>query len=190
MAHELEQQYMEAHQHQGDDDSLQYGVILATNIIRDFEGVGFAHIGGDGQKVLKWILEIATDNYPELLFKCHMVNVPWIFNTIWHFIKGLMDPNTIKKVNIQGTDFMQKVLEDVPMESLPTSMGGRYKPKKTLHKFDLSETGPFFYPGCGAAIVAVPRLSISALAALSTDEFDSSLARTRSTAKKRRRWGR
>ena len=30
-------------------------------------------------------------NYPEYLGKCHMVNVPWLFTSMWFFIKGLLD---------------------------------------------------------------------------------------------------
>jgi hypothetical protein len=87
------------------DQNVPYGVIVSSRVIRDLEGFGLGHIGTDGQTVIKWILEIAVDNYPELLYRCHMINVPWIFNSIWFFMKGLMDSNTVKKVTITGTDF-------------------------------------------------------------------------------------
>jgi hypothetical protein len=32
-----------------------------------------------------------TANYPEYLGKCHMINVPWVFTSMWFFIKGLLD---------------------------------------------------------------------------------------------------
>ena len=87
------------------DRSIPYGIVLNCRVIRDLNGFGLGHIGLDGQTVIKWILEIAVDNYPELLLKCHMINVPWIFNSIWFFMKGLMDASTVKKVTITGTDF-------------------------------------------------------------------------------------
>ena len=82
-----------------------YGIILSSRVIRDLHGFGLAHIGTDGQTVIKWILDLAVDNYPELLFQCNMINVPWIFNSIWFFMKGLMDSNTVKKVTITGPDY-------------------------------------------------------------------------------------
>ncbi len=30
-------------------------------------------------------------NYQEFMGKSHMVNVPWIFNSMWYFVKGLLD---------------------------------------------------------------------------------------------------
>lgn len=32
-----------------------------------------------------------TANYQEYLGKCVMINVPWIFNTFWYFVKGFLD---------------------------------------------------------------------------------------------------
>jgi hypothetical protein len=69
-------------------ENKPYGVIVNSRVIRDLAGFGLGHVGTDGQTVIKWILEIAVDNYPELLHKCHMINVPWIFNSIWFFVKG------------------------------------------------------------------------------------------------------
>lgn len=101
MADEREKIYLDSNP----PENVPYGIILSSRVIRDLNGFGLGHIGTDGQTVIKWILELAVDNYPELLFKCHMINVPWIFNSIWFFMKGLMDPNTVKKVTITGADY-------------------------------------------------------------------------------------
>lgn len=37
-------------------------------------------------------LGVASDNYPEMMHKCHMVNAPWLFNTVWWVIKGWLSP--------------------------------------------------------------------------------------------------
>ena len=103
LAEEREQLYLS----KSPPSTIPYGIILSSRVIRDLNGFGISHIGTDGQTVIKWILELAVDNYPELLCKCHMVNVPWIFNSIWFFMKGLMDPNTVKKVTLTGTDFFK-----------------------------------------------------------------------------------
>ena len=89
------------------DSKVPYGILLSARVIRDLNGFGLNHVGSDGQTVIKWILEIAVDNYPELLHRCNMINVPWIFNSIWFFMKGMMDSNTVKKVTIAGTDFFK-----------------------------------------------------------------------------------
>jgi hypothetical protein len=38
--------------------------------------------GSDSKAVLKATMDIAQANFPEMLFKNHIVNAPWIFNTI------------------------------------------------------------------------------------------------------------
>jgi CRAL/TRIO domain len=31
-------------------------------------------------------------NYQEFLGKAHMINVPWVFNSLWYIIKGFIEP--------------------------------------------------------------------------------------------------
>ena len=69
-----------------------YGVILHTCVIRDLNGVGFEHLGSKGQEIIKAVVNVASDNYPELMHKCHMINTPWLFNTVWWIIKGWLAP--------------------------------------------------------------------------------------------------
>jgi hypothetical protein len=28
--------------------------------------------------------------FSELMRKCYMINTPWVFNTAWYFVKGLI----------------------------------------------------------------------------------------------------
>jgi hypothetical protein len=69
-----------------------YGVILHTCVIRDLNGIGFEHLGAKGQEIIKAVVNVASDNYPELMHKCHMINTPWLFNTVWWVIKGWLAP--------------------------------------------------------------------------------------------------
>lgn len=87
-----------------------YGVLVMDYTIRDlkgslsvayfdafpdiccFLGVGLAHLGSEGRALVKAALDLGIPNYPECLGKCHMINVPWVFNAMWHFIKNLLDP--------------------------------------------------------------------------------------------------
>jgi len=41
--------------------------------------VGFRHLGSDGQEIIKTVVSLSSDNYPELLRKCIMINTPWVF---------------------------------------------------------------------------------------------------------------
>jgi len=128
-------------------DAPPYGVILQCCTIRDFGKFGMDNVSADGRQILSWILGLAMDNYPELLFKSHFINVPWVFNTLWAFIKGLIDPNTLKKVTMSSDGGMEKLLEDLPITSIPKRVGGTYEGYNLPFTFNTAENGPFHYPG-------------------------------------------
>lgn len=128
-------------------DSPPYGVILQCCTIRDFGKFGMDNVSADGRQILSWILGISMDNYPELLYRSHFVNVPWIFNTLWTFVKGLIDPNTLKKVTMSGDGGMVKLLEDIHPESIPLRLGGTYCKYNAPFTFNTAPTGPFHYAG-------------------------------------------
>jgi hypothetical protein len=152
LAHEREQALLSQPQRQQQQQQQQYGIVVQSTILRDLAGFGVAHVGSDGQTVMKWILEIAADNYPELLFKSHMINTPWIFNSIWWLVKNILDPNTIKKISITGTDYMKVLLKDIPVNAIPVDIGGKFVPREELFRFNTSPSGPFHYPNCESEV--------------------------------------
>jgi len=129
------------------DTQKGYGEMLCCTIIRDFNGFGFGHIGYDGRTVISWVLEIAIDNYPELLAKSHLVNVPWFFNTFWVFVRMFLDENILNKITMASTNVMEILEKEMPREAIPDRVGGLYKGYNTGFIFDISENGPFSIPG-------------------------------------------
>jgi hypothetical protein len=124
-----------------------YGEMLCCTIIRDFNGFGFGHIGYDGRTVISWVLEIAIDNYPELLAKSHLINVPWFFNTFWIFVRMFLDDNILRKITMSSSNYMEVLEKEMPRESIPDRLGGSYTGYNTDFNFDISETGFFHYSG-------------------------------------------
>merc|ERR1711871_836468 len=115
-----------------------YGVIVHTTVIRDMGGIGFEHLGSQGQEIISAILKVSTDNYPELMKKCYMINTPWLFNTLWFFIKNLLAQRSIDKVEVLGTNWLDAVSELVPKESIPNIIEeGTLEPDEPFN-FDLS----------------------------------------------------
>jgi len=139
---------LEARRNSGEDISGEepYGVICHICVIRDLGGVGFDHIGSQGQEIIRAVLGIATDNYPELMRKCHMINAPWIFNTIWWIIKGWLAARTIAKINVLGSTFLQELQEDITLENIPAAIGGYYSKSQDAFIFDAAEGGALYSP--------------------------------------------
>jgi hypothetical protein len=75
---------------QDPDSESTYGVLLNTCVIRDLGAVGFEHVSSQGQEIIRAVVGLSTENYPELMRKCFMINTPWVFNALWYFIKGLL----------------------------------------------------------------------------------------------------
>eukprot|EP01038_Epipyxis_sp_PR26KG_P017014 gene17014-23384_t len=96
-----------------------YGVLVNTCVIRDLGSVGWDHLGTSGQEIIKAVVSIASDNYPELMRKCFMIKSPWIFNTIWYVIKGWLATRTQEKISIIGYTFLEEITKEVDIDSLP-----------------------------------------------------------------------
>ena len=88
-----------------------YQFTLYTCVIRDLGGVGWGHLGDKGRQIMSAVISLASDNYPELLRKCIMINTPWLFSTVWTLIKGWLAEKTVEKIVIVGTDFKGALLE-------------------------------------------------------------------------------
>ena len=67
-----------------------HGVLVHTCVIRDLGAVGLEHASSQGQEIIRAVVGLSSDNYPELMRKCFMVNTPWVFSALWYFIKGLL----------------------------------------------------------------------------------------------------
>jgi hypothetical protein len=77
------------------------------------------HIGSQGREIIRSVIGLSADNYPEMMGKCYMINTPWLFNTLWYFVKGLLAQRTIDKVAIIGTSYIPELQKRVSLENLP-----------------------------------------------------------------------
>ena len=61
------------------------------------------------------------------LGKMYIINSPLLFTAIWSIIKGMLDEATVKKIEIVGSNYKNKLLESIPPENLPDFLGGNCK---------------------------------------------------------------
>lgn len=124
------------------NDPSGYGVILKHFVIRDLKGIGMAHVGQDGQRIVKAALALSERNYSELLSKLYIINAPWMFTVIWYFAKSIIDPSTAAKISIHGADYSTAMLEDIEANFIPVQFGGTFEPIEEEFHFDTSPEGP------------------------------------------------
>jgi hypothetical protein len=106
----------------------------------------FIPTGADSKAVLKVTMDVAADNFPEMLCKTIIVNAPWVFNTLWYIIKGWLDARTAAKVVIVGAKYKKELEADVDPKYIPQQLGGTYTGYNEPFHFDVSEGGLLCYP--------------------------------------------
>lgn len=128
------------------DNTKPYGVLKKLCHIRDLKGLSLAHISADGRSLVAAALELGLPNYPELLGTGIMVNAPWIFNTIWLFVKNFLDESTIQKINLSSSDYMKVLTSNIDIDNIPKALGGNFSLYNENYVFDLSKSGCLYYP--------------------------------------------
>lgn len=74
--------------------------------------------------------------------------------TLLSFLTFLNSPSTsssistLAKINLCGSDYKEHLLKDITMENIPKAFGGEFELYNEPYKFNLTEGGPLWYPGC------------------------------------------
>ncbi|KIJ54820.1 hypothetical protein M422DRAFT_24710 [Sphaerobolus stellatus SS14] len=68
--------------------------------------------------------KISQDYYPETMGHVTVINAPATFAIIWNAIKPWLAPATVKKIDIQGSDYQAALLRDIDADNLPSFLGG------------------------------------------------------------------
>lgn len=76
--------------------------------------------------LLKLVVDIGQNYYPETMGKTFIINAPWLFDTIWNILKNWLDEVTVNKIRIYkaGKDFSAQMFEFIDPQNLPFSLGG------------------------------------------------------------------
>jgi phosphatidylinositol/phosphatidylcholine transfer protein len=123
--------------------SIHIGQPVETSCtILDLKGVGLLQFW----KVQKYVgdaAEIGQLRYPECMGKFFIINAPFGFSTVWNIIKGWLDPVTVAKISILGSDYESVLRAQIPPENLPSDIGGQCRCPGGC---SLSDTGPWRDP--------------------------------------------
>lgn len=107
--------------------------------ILDLHNVGLSNF----YRVKDYLMNAASigqDRYPETMGKFYIINAPWAFSTVWSFIKPWLDEVTVSKISIIGSNYKDKLLDQIPPESLPKEFGGTCECRGGC---SLSDAGPW-----------------------------------------------
>jgi hypothetical protein len=80
--------------------------------------------------LLKSVMGVMQDNYPENLGKSYIVNSPFVFTGVWKIVKNFLDEKTVEKVSLYSYG-QEELLEAIDEDQLIDFLGGKNKMKLT-----------------------------------------------------------
>lgn len=79
--------------------------------IMDCSGFGMSMWTKSNMALLRNVLKVSQDFYPEMMGKLVIVNAPYLFSAVYAVIKGWLDERTRKKISVVSTGYMKILLE-------------------------------------------------------------------------------
>jgi len=104
--------------------SEKTGTVVRTCKIMDLDGLGVRHLNRAGLRYFRTQIQFTQDNYPEMLGTLFVVNVPWVFKTVWKIVKPWLSEFTVQKIQILEGDYKTVLLKQIAPEHLPKIYGG------------------------------------------------------------------
>ena len=75
-------------------------------------------------RTFKRTLTVDESCYPERLEALLMINAPYTFSVLWAIIKPWIDPITVSKFKILGTNYQKEMKELIAEDQIPVEYGG------------------------------------------------------------------
>lgn len=108
--------------------------------ILDLKGVSLGNFYSVKDYVSK-ASAIGQDRYPECMGKFYIINAPYLFSTVWSFIKPWLDEVTVSKIAIlSSSQYKAQLLQQIPSQNLPKEFGGECS---CAGGCSLSDVGPW-----------------------------------------------
>jgi len=104
----------------GSDSDCYIGAVF----VEDLTGLTLAHLLGQNLNMLGKLSTTESLYYPETIRRAYFINTPNTFYTLWKVCKKFLDPGTIGKVEILGSNYQDVLTKIIPPEFLPKAYGG------------------------------------------------------------------
>lgn len=99
--------------------------IHSETIIFDCTNMGLHQFHMNAFYLLKSVADIVQRYYPETLHRLFIVNSPAAFVAMFKVIKAWLNPRTLEKIHVLGSDYQSVLLEHIDSDSLPEFLGGQ-----------------------------------------------------------------
>ena len=115
----------------GVEDATPYPAPDKVINLLDMNGLSSRVLGRATMSIFKRCLAIDQSYFPEVMYRCYIVNCPALFRAVWAAVKPLLDKRIQKKILIYGK-VTGKVMDEMVTlfggeERVPAFMGGKCK---------------------------------------------------------------
>jgi len=93
-------------------------------VIQDISKLSWKHYYTPAFPLVKSILELDNNHYPEMLHRVYAINCPSFFYFLWKVVKPWIDPRTLEKINILGSDYMKIISVEIDDNQFAKQFGG------------------------------------------------------------------
>jgi len=100
------------------------GKVIRNTKVFDLDGLGVHFLNKGFVEYFRALTLVSQNNYPEMLGRIYLINVPWAFQTFWRLITPMLYPQTIAKIQVLGSDWKDKLKEAIDEKYLPPQHGG------------------------------------------------------------------
>ncbi|KAK3039470.1 hypothetical protein RJ639_028052 [Escallonia herrerae] len=102
--------------------------IASTTSILDMKDVGVSNFSKPARYLFLEIQKIDSNYYPETLHRLYIINAGSGFRVLWKALKAFLDPRTLAKIQVLGSNYRSNLIEAVdprsPDSNLPSFLGG------------------------------------------------------------------
>ncbi|PIA35675.1 hypothetical protein AQUCO_03500194v1 [Aquilegia coerulea] len=98
--------------------------VASITSILDVKGVGMNNFSKPARELFMEIQKIDSNNYPETLHRLFIVNAGSGFRVLWKALKAFLEPRTLAKIQVFGSNFQDNLFAIIDPSALPTFLGG------------------------------------------------------------------
>merc|ERR1712130_405543 len=104
----------------------------------DLSGFSTKHLGKFYRDITREVICTEQMLFPGTLHQCFLINTPTIFLAIWKIVSKFIDPRTVQKIKVLGTDYLGELQQVIPLNQIPAKFGGKgTKPIKMGRSADI-----------------------------------------------------
>eukprot|EP00931_Biecheleriopsis_adriatica_P047914 TRINITY_DN27657_c0_g1_i1.p1 TRINITY_DN27657_c0_g1~~TRINITY_DN27657_c0_g1_i1.p1 ORF type:complete len:423 (-),score=87.49 TRINITY_DN27657_c0_g1_i1:21-1253(-) len=100
-------------------------MLIGINVVVDLTGVCYSNVQPNVDVMSNIFQKFLKNRFPEYSKRIFIINAPWFFSVGWALISPILPETTKHKICVLGSDFIDKLQEEVDVQQIPSWAGGQ-----------------------------------------------------------------